>query len=67
MHHTQRLDAGTVGGALGEHCRRTRIESTDECITIQTAPDDIETIAVGSDLAKPRAPVALEEAKCVMG
>ena len=54
---------------LWENCGLTRIECVDapkDRVRVQAAPDHIATIDVGNDITALRAPVALEEARCVI-
>ena len=37
-----------------------------DCVRVQAAPDRISTIDIRNDITALRAPVALEEAKCVI-
>jgi len=58
-----------VSGTSGELCGRTGIEGVDapeNRVRVQAAPDHITTTDIRNDITALRAPVALEEAKCVI-
>jgi len=57
MHHTQRLDGGSVKRPWeNSGDGQTRTERGDEYILIQAFPDDIDTIVVRNDVTALRAP-----------